>query len=40
MAELGFFYRSGQSYKMAIPADLSLVKVKAAALTKVRSNGR
>lgn len=32
MTEMGFFFRSGQSYKMAIPADLSLVKVKAAAL--------
>jgi hypothetical protein len=32
MAEMGFFFRSGESYKMAIPTDLSLVKVKAATL--------
>jgi hypothetical protein len=37
MAELGFFFRSGESYKMAIPADLSLVKVKAAALRYVQT---
>ena len=33
MAEMGFFVRNGQSYQMQIPADLSLGKVKAAALT-------
>jgi hypothetical protein len=32
MAEMGFFFRSEESYKMAIPTDLSLMKVKAATL--------
>jgi hypothetical protein len=32
MSAMGFFVRSGQSYQMAIPTDLSLAKVKAAAL--------
>jgi hypothetical protein len=32
MAEMGFFKASGQSYQIAIPLDLSLAKVKAAAL--------
>jgi len=33
MTELGFFVRTARGYQMAIPADLTLTKVKAAALT-------
>ena len=33
MADMGFFVRTGRGYQMAIPADLNLAKVKAAALT-------
>ena len=32
MAEMGFFLRNGTTYQMTVPADLSLVKLKAAAL--------
>src|SRR6476660_721253 len=33
MAHMGFFVRTGRGYQMAIPADLNLAKVKAAAQT-------
>ncbi len=32
MVEMGFFVRSGKSYQMAVPTELSLARVKAAAL--------
>jgi hypothetical protein len=37
MVEMGFFVCSGQSYHMAIPRELSLAKVKAAALIYAQS---
>jgi hypothetical protein len=37
MAEMGFFFRTGDSYRMAVPIDLSLMKVKAATLRYVQT---
>jgi hypothetical protein len=37
MTDLGFFFRSGEIYKMTIPSDLSLSKVKAATLRYVQT---
>ena len=37
MVELGFFVRTARGYQMAVPTDLNLSKVKAAALTYART---